>query len=99
MKHDGLNTLFVDYHHLFQFNEVLATAIVDDYYRYDQGHLACLFSVVCMLLFNCRFDPYLRKALAAFVQNHIPEYVFINSSNRQMREFWVAFYNLHTTNK
>jgi MCM N-terminal domain len=35
MKHDGINTLFVDFFHLQEFNEVLAAAICEDFYRYQ----------------------------------------------------------------
>ena len=33
MRMEGLNTLYVDYRHLFRYNDVLATAISSNYYR------------------------------------------------------------------
>lgn len=42
---------------------------------------------------NCRFEPFLRAALQAFVENHIPSYSRMSASN-QVREFWVSIYGL-----
>lgn len=33
MRNDGQNTLFVDFGHVVRFNEVLATAIIENFYR------------------------------------------------------------------
>lgn len=33
MRMEGLNTLYVDYRHLFRYNDVLASAISSSYYR------------------------------------------------------------------
>ena len=35
MKVDDRTTLYVDFEHLLDFDDVLAKAIVEDYYRYN----------------------------------------------------------------
>lgn len=35
MKHDGQNTLYIDFGHVYQFNDVLANAIAEEYYRFE----------------------------------------------------------------
>lgn len=35
MRNEGANTLYVDYNHLFRYNDVLATAIASNYYRFE----------------------------------------------------------------
>lgn len=72
MRSSGTNTLFVDFAHLFRYNDVMANAIANGYYR---------------------FEPFLRAALHAFVENHIPSYARMSSSN-QAREFWISIYGL-----
>jgi hypothetical protein len=34
MKAEGTNTLYVDFNHLFRYNDVMANAIANGYYRY-----------------------------------------------------------------
>lgn len=34
MKNDGTNTLYVDFNHLFRYNDVMANAVATGYYRY-----------------------------------------------------------------
>lgn len=72
MKNEGTNTLYVDFNHLFRYNDVMANAIAGGYYR---------------------FEPFLRAALQAFVENHIPSYSRMSASN-QIREFWISIYGL-----
>ena len=33
MRNEGLNTLYVDFNHLFRYNDVMANAIANGYYR------------------------------------------------------------------
>ena len=35
MRRDGHNTLFVDFAHIYRFNDVLANAIAESYYRFE----------------------------------------------------------------
>lgn len=41
MRNEGQNTLYVDFTHVMRFNEVLATAILDSYYRYPIDEQSC----------------------------------------------------------
>ena len=40
-----------------------------------------------------RFEPYLRRAVSAFVSHHLPNYAYLGASN-QAREFFVGFYGM-----
>lgn len=46
MKDDGTNTLYVDFNHLFRYNDVLANAIATNYYRFEPFLRAALHSFV-----------------------------------------------------
>lgn len=35
MRNEGTNTLYIDYNHLFRYNDVLANAIAYNYYRFE----------------------------------------------------------------
>jgi len=72
MRNDGTNTLYVDFNHLFRYNDVMANAIANGYYR---------------------FEPFLRAALQAFVDNHVPSYARMSATN-QAREFWISLHGL-----
>lgn len=49
--------------------------------------------VYVYLFTYCRFEPFLRAALHAFVENHIPSYGRMSATN-QAREFWVSLHGL-----
>lgn len=40
MRNSGTNTLYVDFNHLFRYNDVMANAIANGYYRYSS---VCIF--------------------------------------------------------
>lgn len=46
MRNEGTNTLYVDYNHLFRYNDVLATAIASNFYRFEPFLRAALLKFV-----------------------------------------------------
>lgn len=46
MRNEGTNTLFVDFNHLFRYNDVMANAIANGYYRFEPFLRAALHGFV-----------------------------------------------------
>jgi len=96
MRYSEITTLYVDFSHLLDRDDVLARAISDQYYR-------SVHSVPITTISNdpARFLPYLRRALLNLVREYDPIYYFVNatatatpSAGLQVREFHIAFYHL-----
>lgn len=48
LRNDGLNTIYVNFNHLYRFDDVLANAIAENYYRFEPALRAALQSFVHM---------------------------------------------------
>ncbi|KAG8852536.1 MCM DNA helicase complex subunit mcm6 [Tulasnella sp. 330] len=86
MKEYQLTTLFVDWGHLMNRDEVLAQAIEGQYYRRVRPK---------------SFLPFLQRALQNLVREFTPEYLYLdstsnatNSSTLQTRDFTIGFHSL-----
>lgn len=77
MRNEGGNTLYVEYTHLFRYDDVLANAITSNFYR---------------------FEPFLKAALATFVQRHLPHYARITVTGNA-RDFWIAIHGIEVIHR
>lgn len=109
MKEFELTTLYVDFGHLLEREEVLARAIQSQYYRCvvllpsDLRAASRAANGLC----RHRFLPYLRRALQSLIRQYEPTYLYTStsfsttpsasSSSLTTREFGIAFYNLPLT--
>ncbi|KAG5461153.1 MAG: hypothetical protein BJ554DRAFT_6699 [Olpidium bornovanus] len=105
-------TVYVDFAHLQQENEILAESIMEHYYRRPETY-----STNPGLP---RFEPWLRKAVQNLVRKHCREYLYLDSTcgviptsrgvvhdaayteaarGIMLREFAVAFHNLPAVEK
>ncbi len=84
LKSNDKKTLYVDFGHLAACDPTfeLRESVLTDFYRYVQCGLT-----------GSRFEPYLRKAVHAFVSECDPE------QGKENKDFYLAFHNLPSIDK
>lgn len=91
MNENEQTTIFVDFAHLMRYDQTLASALADQYYRW----------VVCRVLggplsFLHRFEPFVRSGVYSVVAGLYPEFA---QSHGTRRDFYVSFFNLSSSLK
>jgi hypothetical protein len=93
MREYDMNTVYINYDHLNQFDAPLAVSVKEEFYRYvDHRTLELMKNHDSPTAVYCRrFEPYLRRALMLVVRDIEPEYAM---KDGEFRDFYVAFYNM-----
>jgi hypothetical protein len=89
MEQSHKSTLVVDFSHILAFNDGLASALKQEFYRSVRSDCICL--SVSFSRFVIRFEPYLRKATQNFIRERKPDFV-LDDKNMD-KEFWVSIFN------
>jgi len=99
MRHDDRTTLLVDFRHLLAYQQVLAEAVEEQYYRFEPFLVSLLLlniSIVFQYNISLTTNQQQRKAVQNFVRKLHPTFVADETGDK---EFWLSFYNINAIQK